>query len=289
MLQRKYGTNKAYRGCNLDCCGSEFIVGKASGAALILAGVAILASAYMLPRGAKPEDHGPAPVQGSDVANPPSGPLARGTWRLYGTKPEDPVVVTLPSHTRETPPQQNEPVIPRDKAALARELQSELKRVGCYGGEINGVWSASTRQAIKAFIDRVNATLPTEEPDSILLTLVRSYPGKVCGEPCPTGQRVAEGDRCVLMALAAQPKKQPSPQSAPGLITDWTTRTTVARAPLIDQGEGAMALAGPTEVAPPAPTASAGPPPLPFARKPVANHNRFGPQIFRKLDRLGAN
>jgi peptidoglycan hydrolase-like protein with peptidoglycan-binding domain len=227
-------------------------------------------------------------MQGGDIANPLSGPLARGTWRLYGTKPEEPVVVTVPSHARETPPQQIAPVVPRDKTALARELQSELKRVGCYGGEINGVWSGSTRQAIKAFIDRVNATLPTDEPDSILLTLVRSYQGKVCGEPCPTGQRIAEGDRCVLTALAAHPKKDP-PQSAPGLITDWTTRTTVARAPLIDQGEGAMALAGPTGEAPTAPTGSAGPPPLPVARKPVANTNRFGPQIFRKLDRLGAN
>jgi hypothetical protein len=80
-----------------------------------------------------------------------------------------------------------------------------------------------------------------------------SYPGKVCGEPCPTGQRVAE-DRCVLTALAAHPKKEPPPQSAPVVTTDWTTRTTVARAPLIDQGESAMSLAGPTGVAPPAPS-----------------------------------
>jgi peptidoglycan hydrolase-like protein with peptidoglycan-binding domain len=136
-------------------------------------------------------------------------------------------------------------------------LQSELKRVGCYGGVINGVWTGSTRQAMKAFMDRVNATLPTDLPDTILLT-----------------------------ALIAQPKKEP-PQSAPGLITDWTTKTTVAGAPLIDQGEGPMALAGPTADAPAALTASA--PPLSAIRKPVVSPNRrFGAEVFRKLDRLGS-
>jgi peptidoglycan hydrolase-like protein with peptidoglycan-binding domain len=214
-----------------------------------------------------------------------SGSIAMGTW-FYGRKPEEAVVVTLPSHARATPPQQNAPAIPRDKAALAQELQSELKRVGCYGGVINGVWTGSTRQAMKAFMDRVNATLPTDLPDTILLTLVRSYPEKVCGEPCPAGQRLADGDRCVLTALMAQPKNEP-PQSAPGLITDWTTKTTVARAPLIDQGEGPMALAGPTADAPAAPTASA--PPLFALRKSVVSPNRrFGAEVFRKLDRLGS-
>jgi len=106
MLQRKKRNKEGIRGWNLDCRASEFIVGKASGAALILAGVAILATAYVLPRGAKPDDHTPAPMQGGEVASPPSGPLARATWRLYGTTPEEPVVVTVPSHARETLPQQ---------------------------------------------------------------------------------------------------------------------------------------------------------------------------------------
>ena len=53
----------------------------------------------------------------------------------------------------------------------------------------------------------VNAKLPTELPDSILLTLVRSHPGKVCGEPCPKSQSLADGDRCVLTALMARPEE----------------------------------------------------------------------------------
>ena len=59
--------------------------------------------------------------------------------------------------------------VPNDRASLARALQRELQRVGCYDGEINGNWSTSTRMAMKAFTDRVNASLPTDAPDYILL------------------------------------------------------------------------------------------------------------------------
>src|SRR5262249_30583461 len=63
--------------------------------------------------------------------------------------------------------------VPRDRDSLARELQKELKRVGCYEGELNGVWTPATRAAMKTFTDRINATLPVDEPDPILFTLVQ--------------------------------------------------------------------------------------------------------------------
>ena len=50
---------------------------------------------------------------------------------------------------------------------LVRDLQRELKRVGCYDGEISGTWSPGSKKAMGAFTERVNATLPLEEPDYI--------------------------------------------------------------------------------------------------------------------------
>ena len=47
--------------------------------------------------------------------------------------------------------------MPTDRASLARDLQSELRRVGCYSGELNGIWTPATRKAMKAFTERVNA------------------------------------------------------------------------------------------------------------------------------------
>ena len=96
--------------------------------------------------------------------------------------------------------------LPSDRGSVARDLQRELTRVGCYDGEIHGVWTPAARRAMKAFTDRVNATLPTDEPDYILLSLVQAARDKVCGAGCPAGQGFAEGGRCVPNAILAGKK-----------------------------------------------------------------------------------
>jgi hypothetical protein len=60
-----------------------------------------------------------------------------------------------------------------DKVFLTRALQRELKNADCYHGEINGVWTTSTRLAMKTFTDHANAKLPVTEPDQVLLALIR--------------------------------------------------------------------------------------------------------------------
>jgi len=93
----------------------------------------------------------------------------------------------------------------RDEAGrrqLARTIQSELKRVGCYHGKLDGAWTAAVQTALRSFIDRVNASLPVDEPDHILLTLLQGHQARACGEGCPPGQ-VAVGDgRCQPRQLA---------------------------------------------------------------------------------------
>jgi hypothetical protein len=249
-------------------------VSKAVGAGLIVSGIAVLFGAYLLPhQKAGPVDHEAIPMSG--------GPFSVDRWGLFRVKTEEPIVVTLPAHPRSMNLQQVPAVNPHDKVTLARELQSELKRAGCYRGEINGMWSGPTREAMKSFMDRVNAKLPVELPDSVLLTLVRSHPEKVCGEPCPEAQSLVDGDRCVLTALMTQPKKD-SAQSA-------QTRTTAVRAPLMDHGDGPMALAGPIGETPAAPTLrTVRPRPPTVAFKPTASSSRlFSTHVFRKLDRVG--
>lgn len=87
---------------------------------------------------------------------------------------------------------------------LTRDLQRELQRVGCYGGEVTGNWTPSTKRAMSAFMDRVNATLPIEEPDYILLTLVQGHAAAACGATCPSGQGMSNDGRCVPQAVIAQ-------------------------------------------------------------------------------------
>jgi hypothetical protein len=92
---------------------------------------------------------------------------------------------------------------PADRAALTRELQRELKRVGCYEGQINGIWTTSSRMAMQTFTERVNAALPIDEPDSVLLSLVQAYSGVACGKSCPAGQDMVLSGHCLPTALIA--------------------------------------------------------------------------------------
>jgi len=117
--------------------------------------------------------------------------LALGLERSSRTaSPEEAVVVTLPHRASEpgrkatpAPPTQPLPIAApsgSDPASLARQLQGELRRVGCYDGDISGAWTTSTRLAMLAFTERVNAKLPIDKPDPILLALVQSHPERVC-------------------------------------------------------------------------------------------------------------
>jgi peptidoglycan hydrolase-like protein with peptidoglycan-binding domain len=161
--------------------------------------------------------------------------------------------------------------IPRDRDKLVRELQKELRRVGCYEGELSGVWTPATRRAMKTFTDRVNATLPIDEPDAVLFAMVQSQPDRVCGKPCPIDQGLSEDGRCLPNAILAKGASKPSPSavathapasggSAAGkpAPSRWSATVTAAR-PTPQQAlaviapapatpppsEGRMALAGP--------------------------------------------
>ncbi len=120
---------------------------------------------------------------------------------------------------------------------LTRDLQRELKRVGCYDGEVNGAWGAATKRSMAAFIDRVNATLPLEEPDYILLTLVQGHAAQACGKSCPAGQGLNADGKCLPRAILAQKTKRS------------TDDAVIAKR---DQPIGALASQGPALLAPPA-------------------------------------
>ena len=87
---------------------------------------------------------------------------------------------------------------PETRETLIREIQRQLKRVSCYDGAVDGKWSPQLRAAIKVFADQVNAKLPVDRPDYILLRLAEAHEGRACG--------------------AARPKTSPS--SSPSLLRE---------------------------------------------------------------------
>lgn len=153
---------------------------------------------------------------------------------------------------------------------LVLDLQRELKRAGCYGGTLSGSWNANTKRAMTAFMDRVNATLPMEEPDYILLTLLRGHTAATC-VTCPMGQSLSQG-RCKPNAIIAQqadkkaaPKAQERKLAAASKApqqSGWTTSVaeaeTRALAPPAAPLPGRMAVGAPLPEAPaPRPAAQA--------------------------------
>jgi hypothetical protein len=96
-----------------------------------------------------------------------------------------------------------------DADALAREVQKELYRLGCFDEAVNGAWSSSSRAAAQKFLDRVNARLPVDKPDSALLALLQSSKGFVCTQ-CPSGELFDAAGRCVPKALVDKASRSPA-------------------------------------------------------------------------------
>lgn len=267
---------------------------KASGAVLIAAGAGVAAYALIAgsvtaripapidPHAVTDATKVPAPPPKATAA--PAAALRTATARQIAntapaTRQARAPAATPPARPWRTatvvsvPPRGNAPALapmgasapmPDNAVSLARALQQELQRVGCYDGKMTGTWTPATQRAMKAFMQRVNAALPTDTPDVILLSLVRGNPGtNVCSRACPTGQTAGREGQCVPDALLARrgvkdrlARGKGEPDAA---VTGWeTTATTTARTlpePPLD-GER-MALSGPRNEPAPVPPGAA--------------------------------
>jgi hypothetical protein len=272
---RKVGSRADSQQCK---CPPSWLMQKVIGIALVGAG--LLGTIQVLwtqsgdfnPQTREPEQSMPEGNGGSS--------LARWAKPILPSAPEAAtVVVNLPpARTSSEPPLRTTRMF-TDSASLTRTLQGELKRVGCYDGYINGDWTAPTRNAMKAFADYVNARLPVDKPDIVLLSLIQGYEGKACRGFCPTGQGLKDG-HCIPNALIAHAKK---PENVPPLIAQTSSRPTQTAA-LADFN---------TDGNPPSVThqpVSSAPQNLrvrnPAGRPPEPQRVRsFGPSIFSQLAR----
>jgi hypothetical protein len=212
-----------------------------------------------------------------------------------------PEVVTLAYRAAEPVARTTSPSPPRavpfpgDRVSLARELQREFRRVGCYDGEINGVWTSATRRAAQAFTERMNATLPNDEPDFILLKLVQDQQDKVCGASCPAGQALTPDGRCVPTAVlgawkapqAARLSVPPVPAAGPAIIGQ--SGRQLQRSPALTDDQPSQAGPGPLGLLVPAAPAGVSPAPSRSADPARARAQvfGFGPTVFRQVEKNG--
>jgi uncharacterized caspase-like protein len=109
-------------------------------------------------------------------------------------KAADQAIVSL------TPSDETNPVVPKsDRPAsgeIPRLLQSELRRVGCKIGKVDGAWNASSRAALTLFNENAGTKLDVKVASIDALDAVRSRAARVCPLDCERGYR-ADGDRCI--------------------------------------------------------------------------------------------
>jgi uncharacterized caspase-like protein len=113
------------------------------------------------------------------------------------TKPTTTTVASLPST----------PAVEAPKAAApppetARNLQTELRRVGCYPGDINGEWNTESRRALELFNRHARMRLDAKVASLDALDVVRGKATRVCPLQCDRGLK-AQGESCVKIACPA--------------------------------------------------------------------------------------
>jgi hypothetical protein len=143
------------------------------------------------------------------LATPPAAALTPVTteappgWRTT-------VAVAAPAPTPAVLPRTLSPTDPDARYKLVLDIQQQLKRVGCYWGRMDGSWGIATKDAMKDFTNRVNATLPLDEPDYVQLTLIQSHAEKTCGA-CPAGESLSASGHCVGLPITALAKQTNAP------------------------------------------------------------------------------
>ena len=93
-----------------------------------------------------------------------------------------------------TPPGETLETAAEDHRILTRNIQTELKRVGCFGGEADGEWGEPSRQALRAYFKSKDQSTPALEPSDEVFERLKS-------EPLSTG--------CVASLAVDKPVKEP--------------------------------------------------------------------------------
>lgn len=134
----------------------------------------------------------PTPAEASAPVAPADGPrVADWHWDLpikaRELRPSALTVRVVSSTSQVVPTAQARSIqqqsVPASRADLARDIQKELKRVGCYEGEVDGIWGAQSREAMARLVRNANASLPTQNPEYVLLKLVRGATSGACAKP----------------------------------------------------------------------------------------------------------
>jgi uncharacterized caspase-like protein len=126
-----------------------------------------------------------------------AGKAAEG--KLANDKPVGPVASLTPSdQNQQADSKGDKPVL----ADLPRLLQSELRRVGCNTGAVDGNWNATAQKSLALFNKYAGMTLELKVASLDALDVVKAKPGRICPLVCEHGFK-ADGERCTKISCRA--------------------------------------------------------------------------------------
>lgn len=119
---------------------------------------------------------------------------------------------------------------------LVRSVQSELDRLGCKPGQIDGLWGAKGKRALSNFAKHASLQFASLEPNSNLLKTLQGKSGRICPISCGIRFNAING-QCVLKTCNAgqklsskgkcyKPKKTSSSKSASNRSRKTKSRNT---------------------------------------------------------------
>jgi hypothetical protein len=126
--------------------------------------------------------------------------LAELTTPVDQTKPGE--STRLAAVTPAQSPQPAKPLPAAEAAEVVRQLQVELKRVGCFDDAVDGNWGPASRRALTAFNTHARTELEVKLASIDSLDAVKARPSRVCPLACDRGFR-AVGDACVAITCKA--------------------------------------------------------------------------------------
>lgn len=135
-------------------------------------------------------------------------------------RPDETTEVQVAALPVETPPEE-----PEEKALSAEQLtrgvQTELKRLGCSIGRVDGVWGRRSKAALQQVEKNTALELASLEPNPDVLDQLKELKDRACPLQCGSGQKLISG-KCVAVKTDTNSQKPKSNTSSSSAKTTTT-------------------------------------------------------------------
>jgi hypothetical protein len=109
-----------------------------------------------------------------------------------------------------------EPPAPADPKVLALAVQTELQRLNCYRGALDGDWGRGSQAALTAYGKAAGSMPDTLDPTPALLQQLQARPeGKLCPDPAKPKPATTAAPATREQANPPAQRQQPAAKAAP--------------------------------------------------------------------------